>query len=126
MRSTGSSEIRLGLTNLSSNPDCFARAASEFSVYVAIPDGLPFPYQANQRVGDARFGTGTCHWMTTAAAVVSGTIYQAATNGATNLEGDVTVPYNVNNPGNIDNRDAYCGAGCPGSASARFRFNVPL
>jgi hypothetical protein len=124
-RGMSSGEIRMSVYR-PLNPDCFSRAADEFTVNLAIPDGLPFPYQATHRRGNAAFGTGACGWLTKEANVVTGTIYQAATNGATNLEGDVTVPYSANPEGSTDNRDYQCGTGCPGTASARFRFNVPL
>ena len=122
---TISSEIHISVDHLNT-ADCFARAADEFFVRVTIPDGLPFPYQATQRQGDAQFGTGPCGWLTNEASVVSGTVYQAGTNGSTHVEGDVTVPYNANNPGSTDNRNYQCGTGCPASALARFRFNLPL
>lgn len=100
--------------------DCFSRAANEFSLSMTIPDGLPFPYQATQRSGTGAFGTGTCGWITNEKSVVNGTIYQAGTNGATHLEGDVTLPYSN------DNANGQCGSGCPGTASAQIRFNIPL
>jgi len=126
-RSISSSQILITVTHPPLNPDCFARTADQFTVHLSIPDGLPFPYQATNRGGGAQFGTGSCGWVTNDASVVSGTIYQAGTNGATHLEGDVTVPYGANvGPNTVDNRNYQCGTGCALSASAQFRFNVPL
>jgi hypothetical protein len=125
-RSINSSGIYIDVWH-SLNADCFARTAEEFSIHVTIPDGLPFPYQVTNKLGAGSFGTGSCGWTTNDKSVVNGTIYKAATDGATTDEGELTLPYgaNVGSP-TVDNRNYQCGDGCPGTAMARFRFNVPL
>ena len=117
--SAGSS-ITITISHNGSGTDCFSYAADVFGVEVSIPDGVPLPYQAHGRPGSAGFGTGTCYWLTNTASVVDGTIFQTATDGGLNVEGDLTVPYT------IDNAMYQCGDSCPASNSAHFRFNVPL
>jgi hypothetical protein len=112
--------ITIDVSHSSTGTDCFSYPADTFSVSVSIPDGVPLPYQATQRPGSAGFGTGTCYWLTNNASVVDGTIFQTATDGGLNVEGDLTVPYT------IDNAMYQCGDSCPASNSAHFRFNAPL
>jgi len=129
-RDTDGSTIHMSVEHWT-NVDCFSRPANEFVLNVNIPDGLPFPYQANRRPGDANFGTATCAWtaLNFEGDLVSGTIYQAGTNGSSHLEGDVTDSYRDGNAAVL------CSSTCTGakcdcpdtaSLSARFRFNVPL
>jgi hypothetical protein len=114
-----------------SNIDCFSRPANEFVLNLSIPDGLPFPYQANKRPGNANFGTGTCAWDQSAfeGDLVSGIIYHAGTNGSATLEGDVTASYVSGSAADVCSTTctgATCNCPATASVSAQFRFNVPL
>lgn len=116
---TGSS-ISITVSSRGTGTDCFDASDDTFGVTVSIPDGVPLPYQATNRPGNAVFGSGSCYWVSKTASVISGTIFHTATDGGLNVEGDVTAPYSP------DNAEFVCGDGCPGTISARFRFNVPL
>ena len=94
----------------------------DFGLSFTIPDGLPFPYTATQSpaISSFNFSNGDCFWDDGAPGgnpAISGTVYQAGTNGATHLEGDIT----------LQTDGVRCGAtGCPMVVPVRVRYNVPL
>jgi hypothetical protein len=111
--------MHIYLRNLSDLRGACELLQSDFSLDFAIPGDLPFPYQAVDRSGGHAFAEGECEWRASAAdRSISGTIYRAGTNGATHVEGELTVRATDS---------LICVAeGCPRSTTAHFRFNVPL
>src|SRR4051812_41538628 len=49
-RTMSSGTIRIDVSHWS-NINCCSRSNTEFTFHLTIPDGLPFPYEANQRPG---------------------------------------------------------------------------
>jgi hypothetical protein len=95
---------------------------SNFSASASIPDGVPFPY-ANVSQAGIQFTllSMPCAWTSFKSTSVSGTIFEAGTQGATRIEGELT----MSGPAATESCEFPIGS-CPQQINVSARFNLPL
>ena len=105
-----------------SDYDCVYEEINNFMTGTTIPDGVAFPY-STVRYGSYQFGipSYSCVWRALDDAPASGTVYQAGTEGSSQVEGDFSF---------VCGQDTlFCGTrsfSCSQQGTVRLRFNLGL
>ena len=100
-------------------------AVNDFTASTTVPEGVPLPYNVTQAAQHYTLPSTSCEYVN-AGASVSGTIYQAGTDGAVAIEGELS--FSAQTPYAACQTSAQLPSldDCPQSVASMFRFHLPL